>query len=124
MQVKWGFPGGSVVRNLPAVQGGGFNPWVGKIPWRRNGSPLQYSCLRNPMDRGVWWATGCRVAKSQMGLSVRARACTHTHTHTHTHMQDSANIFSTKKNSLRLKTNFRFIILELNLFLGKIHFPP
>ena len=28
----------------------GFDPWVGKILWRRNGSPLQYSCLENPMD--------------------------------------------------------------------------
>ena len=27
--------------------------------------PLQYSCLENPMDRGVWWATDYEVAKSQ-----------------------------------------------------------
>ena len=27
----------------------GFNPWVGS-------SPLQYSCLESPMDRGAWWA--------------------------------------------------------------------
>ena len=32
----------------------GFNPWVRKIPWRRNGNPLRYSCLENPMDRGAW----------------------------------------------------------------------
>ena len=31
----WGFPGGSVVKNLPAMQRLRFNPWVGKIPWRR-----------------------------------------------------------------------------------------
>ena len=30
-----------------------------------NGKPLQYSCLENPMDRGVWWAILHRVAKSQ-----------------------------------------------------------
>ena len=30
-----GFPGGSVVKNLPAMQTPGFDPWVGKIPWRR-----------------------------------------------------------------------------------------
>ena len=30
-----------------------FDPWVGKIPWRRN--PCQYSCLENPTDRGLWW---------------------------------------------------------------------
>ena len=31
-----------------------FNPWFGKIPGGENGSPLQYSCLENPMDRGTW----------------------------------------------------------------------
>ena len=34
-----------------------------------NGNPLQYSCLENPMDRGAWWATVHRVAKSRTGLS-------------------------------------------------------
>ena len=34
-----------------------------------NGNPLQYSCLENSMDRGVWWAIVHRVAKSQTGLS-------------------------------------------------------
>ena len=29
-----------------------------------NGTPLQYSCLENPMDRGAWWAAGHGVAKS------------------------------------------------------------
>ena len=33
-----------------------FNPWVGKIPWRRNGNLFQYSCLENPMDREPWVA--------------------------------------------------------------------
>ena len=28
--------------------------WVGKIPREGNGNPLQYSCLKNPMDRGAW----------------------------------------------------------------------
>ena len=35
----------------------GFDPWAGKIPWRGNGSQLQYSGLGNPMDRGAWWVT-------------------------------------------------------------------
>ena len=30
---------------------------VGKIPWRKECNPLQYSYLKNPMDRGAWWAT-------------------------------------------------------------------
>ena len=35
----------------------GFDPWVGKIPWRREWQPvLQYSCLKNSMDRGAWQA--------------------------------------------------------------------
>ena len=34
-----------------------------------NGSPLQYSCLENPMDGGAWWATVHRVAKSWTRLS-------------------------------------------------------
>ena len=36
-----------------------------RSPGGGHGNPLQYSCLENPMDRGVWWATVCRVAKSQ-----------------------------------------------------------
>ena len=34
-----------------------------------NGTPLQYSCLENPMDRGDWWAAVHRVAKSRTRLS-------------------------------------------------------
>ena len=34
-----------------------------------NGTPLQYSCLENPMDRGAWWAAVHRVAKSRTRLS-------------------------------------------------------
>ena len=59
-----GFPGGSVVKNLPANAGDvGSSPWVGKIPGEGNGNPLLYSCLGNPMDRGAWWATVHGVAK-------------------------------------------------------------
>ena len=47
----------------------GFHPWVGKIPWRRNGNPLQHSCLENPMDRGARRATVHGVTKSQTRLS-------------------------------------------------------
>ena len=34
-----------------------------------NGNPLQYSCLKNPMDRGTWWATVHGVAESRTRLS-------------------------------------------------------
>ena len=46
----------------------GFDPRLGKIPWRRNGNPLQYSCLGNPMDRGAGGATVRGVAKNQTQL--------------------------------------------------------
>ena len=34
-----------------------------------NGTPLQYSCLENPVDGGAWWAAICGVALSRTGLS-------------------------------------------------------
>ena len=43
----------------------GFDPWVGKIPWRRKYYPLQYPCPENPMDGGAWQATVHGVAKSR-----------------------------------------------------------
>ena len=30
---------------------------MGRSPGRGHGSPLQYSCLKDPVDRGIWWAT-------------------------------------------------------------------
>ena len=43
-------------------------PGSGKIPWRRKCNPLQYLCLENLMNRGVWRATVHKVAKSQTRL--------------------------------------------------------
>ena len=57
-----------VVKNPPASAGDvrdtGSVPESGKAPGEGHGDPLQYSCLVNPMDRGAWWATVHRVAKS------------------------------------------------------------
>ena len=47
----------------------GSIPGLGKSPGERNGNPLQYSCLENPMDREAWQATVHGVAKSQTRLS-------------------------------------------------------
>ena len=59
-----GFPDGSVVKNLPANVGDvGSIPGSGRSPGEGNGNPLQYSCLRNPMDRGTWRAMVHRVSK-------------------------------------------------------------
>ena len=58
-----------MVKDLPANAGDirsvGLIPGLGRSPGAENGTPLQYSCLENPMDRGGWWATVHRVAKSQ-----------------------------------------------------------
>ena len=57
-----------VVTNPPANEGNireaGLISGLGRSPGGRHGNPLQYSCLENPMDRGVLWATVFRVAKS------------------------------------------------------------
>ena len=59
-----GFPGGSVVKNLPANAGDmGLIPGSRISPGEENGNSLQYSCLENPVDRGAWWVTVHGVAK-------------------------------------------------------------
>ena len=64
-----GFPSGSVV-NPPVSVGGtreaGSIPGSERPPGGGNGSPLQYSCLENPTDRGAWWAT---VHGSRRGMT-------------------------------------------------------
>ena len=68
-------PGGSVVKNLPANEGDvGLIPGSGRSPRGENGSPLQDSCLKNPMDRGAWQATVHGVSKSRTRLSTNAYA--------------------------------------------------
>ena len=47
----------------------GSVPGLGRSPGEGNGNPLQYSCLKNPMDRGAWWVTVHGVAKSQTQLN-------------------------------------------------------
>ena len=49
--------------NAGATGEGGSIPGLGGSSGGGHGSPLQYSCLENPMDRGVWWPTvhrGCK----------------------------------------------------------------
>ena len=48
---------------VDSIPGSGISPGGG------NGNPLQCSCLENPMDRGAWWTTVHRVAKSRLLLS-------------------------------------------------------
>ena len=57
-----------VVKNSPANAGDlrdmGLIPWLGRCPGEGYGTPLQCSCLENPLDRGAWWATVHTVAES------------------------------------------------------------
>ena len=63
-----GFPGGTVVKNLPANTGDtrdmGSIPGLGRSPGGGNGNPPQYCCLENSMDRGAWRATVHEVTKN------------------------------------------------------------
>ena len=76
-----GFPGGSVVKNLPANAGDreeeGLIPGSGRSPGRENGNLLLFSCLDNPMDRGTQQATVHGVAESDM--TTTKQACNHSY---------------------------------------------
>ena len=43
-------------------------PGSGRFPGDGNSYPLQYSCLKNPLDRGIWWATAHGFTKSRTQL--------------------------------------------------------
>ena len=62
------FPGGSVGKksacNAGDTEDAGSIPGLERVLGGGNGKALQCSCLENPMDRGAWWATVHRVAKS------------------------------------------------------------
>ena len=67
-----GFPGGSGVKNPPAMQKMQQEPQVGSLGQEDlleenlTGNPLQYSCLGNSTDRGTWQATvhgGCKIVR-------------------------------------------------------------
>ena len=59
-----------MVKNLPANAGDAIpSLGLGRSSGEGNGSPLQYSCQGNPMDRGAWWAAVHGVANIQTQLS-------------------------------------------------------
>ena len=54
-EILWDFPGGSVVKNLPAnARDMGSIPGLGRFPGEGNGNPLQYSCLEIPHTEEPW----------------------------------------------------------------------
>ena len=60
MFITWASQVTLIVKNPPTNTGDardlGVSPGSGRPPREGNGSPLQYSCLENPMDRGAWRA--------------------------------------------------------------------
>ena len=70
-----------MVKNPPASAGDGRDlgsiTGSGRYPGGGHGNLLQYSCLENPMNRGVWWAPVYRIIKSWTQLK---RLSIHTHT--------------------------------------------
>ena len=69
-------------RICPQCRRPGSDPWLRKIPWKREWQPLQYSCLKNSMDRGAWQALYGPWGHKKLDTT---EWLTHTHTHTHTH---------------------------------------
>ena len=72
---RWGFPGGSVVKYLPAkAEDAGSILDPRGSPEEENDNPLQYACLGNPLDRGAGWATvhGVTKRKTQLNYWITA----------------------------------------------------
>ena len=65
-------------------------PGLGISPGEENGNPLQYSCLKNPMDRGVWWTMVPGVTESRTGLSDWTRM--HMHVYIKEWLQEGVSI--------------------------------
>ena len=62
--MEWGFPGGTVVKTVPANAGDvGSISGSGRSPGEGNDNLLHYSCLGNPVNRGARWAIVHGVAK-------------------------------------------------------------
>ena len=60
---SWGFLGGSGISNAGDL---GSIPRSGRSPGEGNSNPLQYSCLGNPTDREIWWATVYEVTRERI----------------------------------------------------------
>ena len=66
------------VKNLPECRRHRkfrFDPWVGKVLWRRAQQPTSLFLLEIPIDRGAWWTTVQRIAKSWTWLSTHTCVC-------------------------------------------------
>ena len=98
-----GFPGGSVVKNLPAnTADAGSIPGCGRSPGKGNGNQLQYACLGKPKDRGVWRATVHGVVKElDTTQRLNNNICSNI-----VHIP-----YALEKNVIVYSTNVRYIVL-------------
>ena len=66
----------------------GSIPGSGRSPGEGNGNPLQYSCLENSMDRGVWrgYLQSMELQRVRHNLSMLACVCIYIYIHTYTHI--------------------------------------
>ena len=127
-----GFPGGTLVaENLPASGGDGGDlgliPGSGRSPGGGHYNPLRYSCLENPMGRGVWQAVVQWVAKSWTRLKWfhkhtyihTTEVTTHTHHTTHTYTTTTTplvpNCFHLKKLVTLWETDYNGIFTSWQL---------
>ena len=73
LQLSLVFGGASLVaqmvKNLPEMWKIWFNPGSGRSPGEANGNTLQYPCLENSTERGVWWSRVHTVARSWIKLN-------------------------------------------------------
>ena len=83
-----------------------FDPWVGKIPWRRAWQPLQYSCLENPHEqRRESWQTAVHGVTKVSDTAELLSTAQHTH---------NSNLMSYRSN-LGLWVTFRSLLIPTKM---------
>ena len=101
-----GFPSGSVGKESACNAGvPSLIPGLEGSPGEGNSNPLQYSCLRNPMDRGAWQATVHGVATIGHNLATKPPT-----RHHHHHICNSLPAILKSKNSLAVNSDLIFIV--------------
>ena len=109
------FPGNSAGKESACSAGdSGSIPGLGRSPREGNGSPLQYSCLENPMDREAWQATVHGVTRVRHDLATKPPP---------PHFS-----YSTKRSAMSLQTSpshtYQFLLVVKFTFLRSIFYYP
>ena len=86
MGLPMGFPGCSVVKNLPINAGVAGDMGQEDPLEEEKGNPLHYTCLENPMGRGTWRGTVHRVTQNRTQLKQLSM-------HTHKYIYDHKDMY-------------------------------